>query len=245
MAGTHITTVIGFNESNQTVCVNDPGCGIFGYPEMGTYRWVELKYFRLAVSRIYWEIKEDRYQLLVFKKAGEPIDKKLSAEIIHKRNIEKLKGNKSAYDSDFQQANFKIFGIEAVKQLRNDFNTRFIIRVPMFKQLYRWNIFYPALDPLKKAVRTLHYESVTKGNIANYLKENAEYSEYHMHDGLLLENESVLWKEANNYGKEIIEIINTRTIPGAMLRCRPLVKEIVRVLDEIIEIQTQIIEYAS
>jgi len=45
ISSSHAIVIVGYNESNQTVCFHDPEVDIFGYPEYGNYVWMSQKNF--------------------------------------------------------------------------------------------------------------------------------------------------------------------------------------------------------
>ncbi len=241
-AGSHVIVVVGYNESNQTVCVNDPAGIYYSCPEKGYYLWVNLSDFKRAVQRINYELNYYKYTMLIFKEISDPLPKEIAADLAHQRNIQKMKGIKSAYDEDFMNKNFYEFGINALKALREDFKSKFLVRIPAFKIIAKlYPLSYPFVDVLRMMERNFAFESVTKQDVSEYLMENKELCEYYEKDAILLKTESKYWKNLSILMENLEVIILNKTLVKAILLSKPILNEIVKTLDSIIAIENMII----
>ena len=66
--GGHAIVIVGFNETNQTVCYNDPAAGYFGGDSFGTYAWMTYETLKKAISRTHG----DTFSIWRFVKINEP-----------------------------------------------------------------------------------------------------------------------------------------------------------------------------
>jgi len=243
LSATHIVVVVGFNETNKTVCVNDPGTGYFDKPERGTYRWVNLSEFREAVSRINWELKEDRYEMLIFKKISDPLPENITYSFVHKRNIEKMKGVKSAYDQHFINKDFSKFGIDGLKALKNDFKSKFLFRIPAFKIFAKfYPLTYPFHDVLTEMRNRFYWTYFDKHSISQYLLNNSHETSYHKRDAILLELESRCWNNLSIFAENLEEIILNNSFPKNLILSKPILTKMVDALDDIILIEELIVD---
>jgi len=242
-AGPHIVVVVGFNETNATVCVNDPSMEFFNMTEKGIYHWASLDVFRYAVSRMKWEIKECRYQLLVFENSSdEPLPADLVAQLVHARNIQRTKGIAAAYDQDFINEIFKEYGIPALISFKNDLETIFIRRIPLHKFLMKTNPIYAFNDPVKKLVKKCKIETENKLYISQYLRENKNVHPSYERDAILLEKESQYWQQLNLLSKELYDIVTYNTTLQAVQNSKPVITQMISLLDDVIVIKRMIIE---
>ncbi len=118
----HAILLVGYNEENHTVCYHDPSAGLYGCPEIGTYAWMDLKTFRRALNRLYIDSPLFSYVVETFADTPDPpLDKQNIFLLAHERNIEKLKGNRSVYESFlYEQWNDTKLGIQGLQQMRAD-----------------------------------------------------------------------------------------------------------------------------
>jgi len=152
-ASLHNILLVGFNESNQTVCYNDPFYGISDKPQLGTYRWVELEKFKKSIIKSSKRKGDISSLVRIFVDTPEsPLPREVAFNISHKRNIERLKGNLSAYSEKyFNDTESHLFGINALKRLRKDFGEGVDYRintVNRYKLNNRLGIAYKLMDLL-------------------------------------------------------------------------------------------------
>jgi len=232
-ADTHVIVVVGFNETNKTVCVNDPGTGYFDHPEKGIYRWIDLKTFKRAVRRVNWELRNYKYTMLVFKKFSQPLSKDIIKNLVHQRNIQKMKGIKSSYDRDIGKI-FNYLGINGLEKLENDIKSEFIPRIPMIKLIAKWYpLSYPFHDVLRMMVNNFHWEYITKENVSHLLLSNKST---HI-DGLLLKTESVYWHHLEELARELENVILYNNTAKAIEFSRPIIEEMADTIDSIIAVE--------
>lgn len=145
--GGHGVVIVGFNESNNTVCFNDPGSLYYGNPELGNYCWMNLTDFRHAVE----ETSATSYLITVFFDKTDPLSKEEMYQNALNRNIEKLKGNKSAYCKylvDQLQDYNPYYGINATKTIHQNYGKGINNRIKTifkYKLIGKFGIKYRAM----------------------------------------------------------------------------------------------------
>ena len=127
----HYVVLVGYNESNNTVCYNDPQYLILDKPELGTYRWSDLTTFKNAISRLSIEIWPSDYLIKIFRVNNTPLSKEDAFRLAYSKSIERLKGNSSGYITeydyevigDYLEEDYPHeYGINGSKKLREHFS---------------------------------------------------------------------------------------------------------------------------
>lgn len=114
----HDIVIVGYDESNQTVCYHDPMIEMRSTIDNGAYIWISLSGFRKAVENATIKNKKANYSIQLFSKiSGLPIKKKEVFEKVHNRNIEKMKGTISVYPMRYRK---RKLGINALNSLKNE-----------------------------------------------------------------------------------------------------------------------------
>ncbi|KAA0002363.1 MAG: hypothetical protein FE048_03955 [Thermoplasmata archaeon] len=234
----HAIVIVGYNDSNGTVCYNDPAVAIFDTEENGTYVFEKKEVFKEAVINAY---NGSYCKIWVFKKIPDslPPSHEERFEKAHKRNIKRLKGDFEAYFgfnlSDlpfFYRLYFSIcyrLGIDATKALKKDFQGfNRIITVNQYSK-------YALLNDLYEMIY------IEKHNASQYLLQNVNISPVCKHDGLLLQKESELWKNITLLIKELNKISRNNSLIKTLILAKPLLDEINQLIDKIIEIENAII----
>lgn len=251
----HSIVLIGYNESNQTVCFNDPAAGYFGNPNYGNYCWMDLNLFRKAVSE-----KLGRLHLIMsFNETNERITKKDAFEQAIERNLIKLKGINfsSQYLEIFEKISEGEFslGIEAVKDLREDLNfglrlrTKTIYSYKTFGMQYKRAKLNLLIDSFKLKIPYQDLESLLlpqqnmfhllaedREIVYNYLK-NVDYYKDLKTEAELFKKEAELWNDIGS----LYEIFLRRGFLLGILRSNVIMIRIARRLNHIIDIQEEII----
>jgi len=241
--GGHSVLIVGYNETNNTVCVHDPNPGDAGHSEKVTYYWVSLDVFKRAVRRAYWSVTAaSNYDLYVPKKVSEPRSIDDIFRLCHERNIEKMKGNKSAYDADFIAPNFDTFGIDAWKQLKDDYEHDFLSLLPFYRIS---NKLFGI--PLGRAIFSFNNEVTVAKEVVAYLQkaanilENESLQNICMYEFDLFYNKSIKLEELTNLTRTLDEKIYERFLLKAYQESSLVIQDICSKIDEIISIEEQII----
>ena len=242
LSGSHAIVIVGYNDSNGTVCYNDPGVGVVDTEENGTYIFEKQEIFKKAVMN--W--RNESCKIWVFQKTSgfSPPSHMERFEKAHKRNIRRMKGEFEAYfgfnisDLPFLYRVFSTlclrFGINAIETLEKNFKKSVFHRLITVNQYSK-----PDFEFLIPTYELIYME---KHNVSQYLLENKGISPVCEHDGLLLENESRLWEKIYVQVKELNEIGRNNSLLKTLVLTWPLLDEISRAIDEIIEIENMIIE---
>jgi len=260
----HAVVIVGYNESNNTICIHEPVIGAMGYPEIGTYCWMDLSVFRHAVfSAAQCAIEHsdsDRHMFInTYKKIGEPLSKNIIFELAHARNIERMKGNISAYGESvwFNASKLSnLLGIKALEKIKEDFqpniktlfsttqiykkeNTGIKIMINLCKFLSK--IFttdgLPDRICIEQFVLPYSLILMDKEFNLNFLHENTDLSPISKEELVLFEEEYENWtKFYNEYSVFVNRGLKLSNIRGMIS-----VYRMGFILDNIIEIQKKII----
>lgn len=125
----HYVLIVGYNENNNSICIQDPVYKVMDKPELGIYRWVDLDLFKFAHSRMASYNFPSCFSVNIFKKSKDPRSKEEAFLRAHNRSLELLKGNLStyitSYDYDLMGDYYKdedfsdyYFGINGTKKHR-------------------------------------------------------------------------------------------------------------------------------
>ncbi|MCK4365847.1 MAG: C39 family peptidase [Thermoplasmatales archaeon] len=163
LPSSHAIVIVGYNESNNTICFNDPMSGVFGYPEIGTYVWMGLNDYKKAVwsaAKFHESLGfiDAHIAIDTYNKISAPPPKELILNEVYLKNIERMKGNFSTYDGDGATESllneFKDFlGINALIALSKDFGPGIINRLSQTRMLKKNNIGFPILILLAKILK--------------------------------------------------------------------------------------------
>jgi len=252
--GAHTIVVVGYNETNRTVCYNDPAAEYYGNANYGIYAWMSLIDFREAIDRH----PIAKYLIYVFHNVSDPLSDEDAFELAHKRNIERLKGNSSAYDSRLGNRDDLEFGICASKALKDDFargikhriRTSFLYRY-IGMQSHRqnrqniinsflWKIPYSFLISFNPRENEYGRISLEKQYTAEYLK-TLESSQESSHEATLFEQEAKQWyKLSSNYN-----LFLKRGFFISLPRMILVIKTMRNILDDIISTEENIITVSA
>jgi len=213
--GGHGIVIVGYNESNKTICYNDPAQALFGHPEYGKYAWMNLTDFNEAVFRT----QGSKYVVVTFKKVSEPFSKQEAFNISHARNLEKLRGNLSVYGEFFVDLSKGAeFGINGSKLMQSHFekgiNNRYKTII-IYKLQAKLGILYRLLKILSPIVVNLldlppgcaeKYTAdvfgriaIEKSWVADFLNNNSDFSNICEYEAMLFENEAEQWNKISSY----------------------------------------------
>ena len=223
----HMIVLVGYNQTNGTVCVHDPYAGVVNASLSGAYIFIPIECIRKTISNFsyFFEKFEDT--------SNEPLSKEEAFELAHSRNIQKMKGDSNAYDKDELntiQGNRKtliFFGVNSLKFLKRSYN---IGNLLMMKIVGTYDI----VNSYSSVMFYIPYEG--KHNMSQYLIENADMYPNGFFEANMLDI------EANNWLLLYFKNIELFSIPNFRLSSKILVlKEIRDILDVIISIEEDII----
>lgn len=106
--GFHVIVVVGYNETNQSICYQDPNAGFYGNDSFGTYAWIPMSEFRQAHEKI------NDYVIITYTQSDTPLSKQEAFDEAFRKNIENLTGG--------SQAHGRYYGINASQKMHLDFS---------------------------------------------------------------------------------------------------------------------------
>ncbi len=126
----HSVVVVGYNESNNTVCYNDPMYSIFGDEKKGAYIWVNAEILKTSFTKFtkHSPFFPSTYRIKTYKKPEYiQYNKDEIFEQTYNRNIKRLQGDSHYYISDVDYpgshniTSNSSYGINASKEIQNIF----------------------------------------------------------------------------------------------------------------------------
>lgn len=213
---THMITIIGYNETNQTICYNDPSAELFGNASYGTYAWMNLSLFRKSMNYLSKRASLHAYKLGSFKETSNEAYAKNEAFLrAYERNIEKMKGNSNAYDEHIlKNWSVSFLGIEAFKELNRNldnglfqrfstiwiykFISTFFLFPAIYLVYYLCELFIPSVintDDFQEQMNYCIQLSIEKNYIADYLNEVKNTFNSSIIKGLCNQNSDLLYQE--------------------------------------------------
>ena len=201
----HAIVIVGYNETNQTVCYNDPYAELWGQASYGYYAWMSTGELRTAVS----DTPATKYLVIAFTNTSASWSKNEVFSKAHHRNLERLRGNFSAFGVSESNVSGAELGVRAVQAFQNDFskgashrlrtiffyklNGRLIKRYDnqLFLTFLRYRIQASSYQMLFATENEYDRIGIEKKYTANYLK-NSGGSE-NITEGTLFDNEAKYW----------------------------------------------------
>ena len=247
----HAVLIVGYNERNNTICVQDSAAGSEKYhnPNRIGYQWISLPVFKTAIKRSYWEFSENSYWIIAVDNVSETPDFDYAFKTAHDRNIERLKGNKSFYDKIYLD-NFEDFGINALYKLKDQFGSlRFWILFPFFRIVSRiTELISPKNSlPFEWTAGGFRLQALEQDYVSDFLKDvKSELKDENLskicdHDSILLENSSKKFFELSNLTFDLQDSLDNTSIIKTISEVYEILQSFVGVLDELISIQEAII----
>jgi hypothetical protein len=246
--GFHLIVVIGYNDTNQSICYNDPNAGFYGANRYGDHVWMALGKFREAVEKNKYNV----YLISTYKQIYQPYTKKEAFEAAFRKNIENLKGNFSHW----------ILGINASKKMQLDFSpgknskeTRLLykkygktgLNFILTDFIHKWcSILYPQkptiFDILSIGTDDPYKEiAFGKNHIANFLENCSIHPDLCKNQSNLLMQEAAKWNElSQNY-----KIFLRRGILLSDLRAALVMVKMEKLIENIIGIEEALISESS
>lgn len=255
--GGHAIVIVGYNESNSSVCYNDPAMALFDHPEYGTYAWMNLKDFNEANIRS----QGTRYLINTYEQVSEPLSKQEAFNRTHKRNIEKLRGNLSAYDKYFiNLSKGAEFGINGLKLMQNHFEKGFQNRfktIIIYKLEGKLGIFYrllvnfgpivvkllglPPRTTEKFVIDTFRRIAIEKSWMAEFLHNNSELSSICEYEAMLFEHEANYWNTLSSCYSVFMKKGIFLSYPRAVF----ITNKMKNNMNKIIEIENELINFEA
>jgi len=266
LPSSHVIVIVGYNESNNTICFSDSMSGVFGVPEIGTYMWMDLNDFNEAVwsAAKYHEslgFIEGHIAFSVFDIISNPPSKELFLNEVYLKNIERMKGNFSAYDGDGATQSFlnefkDFLGINALNEVSTDFGPGVINRLKQTRGLKQFTKGWPIAILIAKILKLDQiYESAIDENIGRpyimvlrdkefqyrFIEKNADFLQISNEEINLYKQELENWTQFYDHFK----LFMYKGLRLNIFRGYLKVKKMSTNIENIIELQNEIILTSS
>ena len=262
----HAITVVGYNESNHSICYNDPQFSILGDEQQGSYKWVNIEVFRTAFERFPRRFPST-YRMKSYKKPRNSLYN--TSWIIQKgydRNIKRLQGDYRSYVSDIDfpnsynlTADFH-YGINASNQIKNLFsngmkqqlytiykykrvsklgikNTLVVYLENYFQRTFNKDISY-ILDCAIPSYKNIYRRIAEEKELASsILSKYTNISETHDICSELLDDESKLWKSLSTYDR----FLRNKGIFISLPKAFSILNQMESLMEEIILIEERVL----
>jgi len=233
----HMIVLVGYNETNGTVCYNDPALLLFGHPEKGVYVWQNIKEFSEAVKKAIGT----EYTVSIYRDIpAEPKDKTEIFRLAHERNIKRMLGNISAYDPSCSSYKLGIIGLkeyrEDLKKIRTRLPTIFTLKLR--GTLYRVLSTILKIEPLFRTILLGDYEyyPTVKSQLSEYLYNTSNLSNICEKEARLFEIEAENWSALDSL---FLDFSKVRLFQ--VLIPRIIISKMIQHLDNIISIEEEIV----
>jgi hypothetical protein len=226
----HAFVIVGFNETNGTICYNDAAAGIWNDDINGTYVYVSKELFRNAIENT----TATKYLIETFINYSDsrPLPKEKRFEKAHERNIQKMKGNLEVY-SDLRLPLFPKLGIKAVKAFKRD------LRIGITRRMA--TVFLYGITDYKQLIDIYLPISIEKYNMSQYLLESEELSSICKHDAILLQKEAKCWENMTIFALELSYIVKNNGFLRSLIKSMLITHKMKKTLNEIISIEKAVI----
>ena len=241
----HLVVIVGYNESNQSICYNDPNAGYYGLDIYGEYAWIGLSDFKKAVRLGAWS----DYLLTTYTQTSLQYSKEERFEKAFKLNIKKLEG--------IYPIGQHSYGINASKELKKDFTDE---RRTKTIEIYKTRddggfnyLFYETMQKLLKFIfpnnpnifdiimvgqkNPFNTTSKIIKQIADFLEKNNYYQNLSLNQSFLLKQESILWYDLSEYFK----VFMRKGLHISNLNAESLIEKMAIIVDKIINVEQEII----
>jgi len=238
----HSIVIVGYDENKDIVYYNDPGTAVFTNSEDGTYANMSIETLRKAAHRAFFEMKlplVKKYRIWAYEKVTDPLPKEKALELAHKRNIQRMKGDKYSYDKDCRKP-YREFGINALERFKRDLesiNPTILTISYKISNITGFFNFYPfaSMPKIEKGIY------VEKLNISQFLIKNGNLSSNCMHDAILIKQEAQYWKHLSQLHSDLYTAIHTNNILKAIQLSKTILDKMINVIDVIISIEKLLI----
>ncbi|MCX6666018.1 MAG: C39 family peptidase [Euryarchaeota archaeon] len=236
--GGHSILLIGFNETNGTICYNDPAPALWDDPINGTYVYISKDILRSAVENT----TATKFVIGTYQNysGSSPLTLDERLEKAHERNIQKINGDKTVY-SELSLNLFSYLGIKGLKAFRRD------LRIGITHRMTTVRID-TKLDSNTMIISSIYdIISIEKNNASQYLfsiidsLQDKNLQTLCAHDAMLLQRESDSWKQMSQFVLELYELGKTQGPFMTWILSFPITTKMKQALNEMISIENAII----
>ena len=225
--GGHGIVLVGFNETNRTICYNDPAAALFHDDVNGTYTYLSIDILRHAVENT----TGTKFVVITFTKPMHfyPPSPRERFNTAHNQNILRMKGQFTVYLPYL----LPFLGRKAVHALKQDLRMGLIHRMLTVLLYVRYN----------GTILQTEYSiiAIEKHNVSQYLFEQENLSSICRHDAVLLQQESGYWKNLSLLVWKINEIGRNNSYLRTLLLSLSITVEMNTMLSNIMKIENSII----
>jgi len=226
----HAIVLVGFNDTNATVCYNDPAAGLWNDEVNGTYVYISKETLKNVVQNT----TATKYLIETFTNQSDspPLPKNKRFEKAHERNIQKMKGKLEGY-SDLRLPLFPKLGIKAVEAFKKD------LRIGITRRMA--TVFLYGITDYQQLINVYLPIAIEKYNASQYLLENENLSSICKHDASLLQKESNCWENMTIFALDLSYILKNNGFLKSLIKSIVITQKMKKTLNEIISIERAII----
>ncbi len=265
----HAITIVGFNETNQSICYNDPMYSIFGDETKGSYIWVDINTFKTSFARFtkFSPFFPSSYRIIIYQKPNHiSYIKEEIIETMFDRCIKRLKGDYRYYTSDtdfpdsYNLTKEYAYGINASKELQHLFGGTVKNQMDTIKQYRLYyklgikNKFFTILEQTSQRAFKKDISYILESTVPDYKNIYRLIAEEKLIISEVLKNFSYISNkyevcsnlmklEAENWSKiaSYNKELMTRGILFSNSRAILILHQMERIMNDIIQIEEQII----
>jgi len=233
----HSLVILGFNETNNTICYNDPAAGLFHDNTNGTYVYISKEIFKEALMNTIATKYYVSGMINLTDSPALPIEERFQEA--HDRNILKMSGKKEFY-SDLNLPILTAYGINSMKKFRGQ------LRIGIYHRMI--TVYIYGLYTLGDISTSFFTVAIEKENISQhlfYLAENIgnkNLSDICRHDATLLKKEADCWINMTNNAISLNQIVKNNRFIKALFLSITYTKEMRKTLNKMISLEKSIIK---
>ena len=236
--GGHAILLIGYNETNGTVCYNDPAPALWDDAVNGTYVYISQDILRSAVENT----TGTKYYIGTYQNDSDssPLTIEKRLEKVHERNILKMKGDNSVYP-DLGLLTSYYLGVKGLKMFRRDLRIGITHRMTTVR-IYAKLISDPTVLP--SLFDTIATEQLNASQYLLSIKDSLNDDNLKTlcdHDASLFIKESNSWKQMALLASDLNALGKTHRLLGTLLLSIPITLKMKKTLNEIISFENTII----
>ncbi len=237
--GGHSILLIGYNETNGTVCYNDPAPDLWNDAVNGTYVYISQDILRNAVENT----TGTKYSICTYQKlsGSSPLSLEKRFEKAHERNILKMKGDSSMYPDLGLPAPSYYLGISGLKAFQRD------LRIGITHRMTTVRIYAKLISDPTVLPSIYDMIAIEETNASQYLLsiKNSLGDETLRtlcdHDASLFIQESNGWKQMALLVLDLNALGKTHRLLGTLLLSFPTTMKMKKTVNNIISIENAII----
>ncbi len=235
--GGHSILLVGYNDSNGTVCYNDPAAALWNDAKNGTYVYLSKEILKGALQNT----TGSKYYIETFLNHSIPpysLEKRF--EKAHERNIQKVNGDRKVY-SDLSLNLFSYLGIKGLKAFKGDIRMGITHRMTTV-MIYAKLVSDPTL--LTSIYNTIVVEKYNASQYLSYIQNylhDQKLKTLCTHDATLLQRESNCWKNMSLLVSELNILGKTHGPVTTWMLSFSITQKMKKTVNEMISIESAMI----